>query len=46
MKRITLDYKELTLEILMLLVEKHTNRYDDDHYEDLVQEFVLKKSVN
>ncbi|QTY25910.1 hypothetical protein [Flavobacterium sp. CS20] len=31
MKRIIVDYKKLTLEILSLLVEKYPDGYDDKH---------------
>ena len=31
MKRIIVDYKKLTPEILSLLVEKYPDGYDDDH---------------
>jgi hypothetical protein len=31
MKRIIVDYKKLTPEILTLLVEKYPDGYDDDH---------------
>lgn len=31
MKRIIVDYKKLTPEILALLVEKYPDGYDDDH---------------
>ena len=40
MKRIIVDYKKLTPEILSLLVEKYPDGYDDDHV------FVFKNAQN